>query len=396
MQRAQYSALAIAAVGGWACAQPWQAVVLHPPGAQESRVVAVQAGMQYGTCTLGSTGNPQAGYWRGSAQSWTPLADPTQQSYTVGADGAQQVGIFNAHASLWRGTPDSRVDLDPGPASGSISSVAGDVRGAVQVGTIGLLFDLHHAGLWHGTAGSFVDLHPPGAVDSRALKTDGVLQGGAVAWTGSSFHAAIWNGMPGSVVDVNPAGASVSWVRGMAPGLQVGYADFSWGTSAALWRGTAESFVNMNPPGMTTALFYATTGRVHAGILPQGSLGRAAVNFGIPDSWVGLHQFLPPQYASFSTAYAVYQDGPTVYVGGSARNSSQYDEAILWIGTDPCYANCDQSTATPLLNISDFSCFLNRFASGDPYANCDGSATAPVLNILDFACFLNKFAAGCS
>ncbi len=29
------------------------------------------------------------------------------------------------------------------------------------------------------------------------------------------------------------------------------------------------------------------------------------------------------------------------------------------------------------------------------YANCDGSTTSPVLNVLDFACFINKFAAGC-
>jgi predicted outer membrane repeat protein len=30
------------------------------------------------------------------------------------------------------------------------------------------------------------------------------------------------------------------------------------------------------------------------------------------------------------------------------------------------------------------------------YANCDNSTIAPVLNVQDFACFLNKFAAGCS
>jgi hypothetical protein len=61
-----------------------------------------------------------------------------------------------------------------------------------------------------------------------------------------------------------------------------------------------------------------------------------------------------------------------------------------------CYANCDNSTTPPVLNVLDFSCFLNRFAAGDTYANCDGSTTPPVLNVLDFACFLNAFAAGCS
>jgi hypothetical protein len=62
----------------------------------------------------------------------------------------------------------------------------------------------------------------------------------------------------------------------------------------------------------------------------------------------------------------------------------------------PCYANCDGSTIQPILNVLDFTCFLNRFAAGDTYANCDGSTTQPVLNVLDFGCFLNRFASGCT
>src|ERR1043165_913492 len=62
----------------------------------------------------------------------------------------------------------------------------------------------------------------------------------------------------------------------------------------------------------------------------------------------------------------------------------------------PCYANCDSSTAQPVLNANDFQCFLNKFAAGDSYANCDGSSADPVLNANDFQCFLNSFAAGCS
>ena len=61
-----------------------------------------------------------------------------------------------------------------------------------------------------------------------------------------------------------------------------------------------------------------------------------------------------------------------------------------------CYANCDGSTTPPILNVLDFTCFLNKFAAGATYANCDASTTPPVLNVLDFACFLNRFAAGCS
>jgi glucose/arabinose dehydrogenase len=57
-----------------------------------------------------------------------------------------------------------------------------------------------------------------------------------------------------------------------------------------------------------------------------------------------------------------------------------------------CAANCDGSTASPILNVNDFQCFLNKFASGDPYANCDGSTIAPVLNVNDFICFQNLYA----
>jgi hypothetical protein len=67
------------------------------------------------------------------------------------------------------------------------------------------------------------------------------------------------------------------------------------------------------------------------------------------------------------------------------------------LGEPPsCYPNCDQSTGTPFLNVADFTCFLQKFAQGDPYANCDGSTVAPVLNVADFTCFLQKFAIGCS
>jgi hypothetical protein len=64
-------------------------------------------------------------------------------------------------------------------------------------------------------------------------------------------------------------------------------------------------------------------------------------------------------------------------------------------GPGPCYANCDSSTAQPVLNVADFTCFLQRFAAGEGYANCDQSTTAPVLNVADFTCFLQRFAAGC-
>jgi hypothetical protein len=58
----------------------------------------------------------------------------------------------------------------------------------------------------------------------------------------------------------------------------------------------------------------------------------------------------------------------------------------------PCYANCDNSLAAPILNVNDFVCFQGRFAAGDGYADCDHSG---VLNVNDFVCFQAAFAAGC-
>ena len=42
---------------------------------------------------------------------------------------------------------------------------------------------------------------------------------------------------------------------------------------------------------------------------------------------------------------------------------------LVWIpDTAPpaCYANCDGSTIAPILNVNDFSCFLNVYAAGCP------------------------------
>ena len=85
--------------------------------------------------------------------------------------------------------------------------------------------------------------------------------------------------------------------------------------------------------------------------------------------------------------------GVTILFGGG---TSTVTSGETWLLRTSCYANCDGSTTAPILNATDFMCFLNRFRTGDPYANCDHSTAPPVVNVIDFACFLNQFAAGCS
>jgi hypothetical protein len=65
-------------------------------------------------------------------------------------------------------------------------------------------------------------------------------------------------------------------------------------------------------------------------------------------------------------------------------------------GTSGCYANCDNTTNPPCLNVNDFVCFNNAYSVGSPYANCDASTLVPILNVNDFICFNNAYSAGCS
>jgi hypothetical protein len=78
------------------------------------------------------------------------------------------------------------------------------------------------------------------------------------------------------------------------------------------------------------------------------------------------------------------------------NSSAGADRAFaIAAGQAQCYANCDGSTTAPVLNVQDFTCFLQRYAAGESYANCDQSTASPVLNVQDFTCFLQSYAAGC-
>jgi hypothetical protein len=72
--------------------------------------------------------------------------------------------------------------------------------------------------------------------------------------------------------------------------------------------------------------------------------------------------------------------GPTCVQDGDPPSQvythESYDLSFVLHGTSgatPCYPNCDASTTPPILNVQDFSCFLNAFASGETYA----TATVP-------------------
>ncbi|MCA9278624.1 MAG: hypothetical protein R3B58_03340 [Phycisphaerales bacterium] len=73
---------------------------------------------------------------------------------------------------------------------------------------------------------------------------------------------------------------------------------------------------------------------------------------------------------------------PGLYAGARFR----------FFGCDHCYADCD---ANGMLNIFDYICFGNAFASSAPendFADCDLNGQ---LNIFDYICFGNLYQAGC-
>jgi hypothetical protein len=85
--------------------------------------------------------------------------------------------------------------------------------------------------------------------------------------------------------------------------------------------------------------------------------------------------------------------GATTLIGATGQTDVR---GLAFIGgpTPPtCYANCDGSTASPLLTANDFSCFLNRYVNAESYADCDGVGG---LTANDFQCFLGAYVAGCS
>jgi hypothetical protein len=118
--------------------------------------------------------------------------------------------------------------------------------------------------------------------------------------------------------------------------------------------------------------------------------------------WSPFLDFVP---AGFGNTLAVVNDGaPAIYMSFYANDATFARWGCPVPPTPPCYPNCDTSSVPPILNVEDFTCFINEFASAlalpptqqlDHYANCDRSTTPPVLNVNDFACFINAFAQGC-
>jgi trimeric autotransporter adhesin len=228
---------------------------------------------------------------------------------------------------------------------------------------------------WDGAAWSGVGSGMNGQVETLTVFDDG-LGGGPALYAGGFFtsaggiaanRVARWNGQAWSALSSGVGGGVYTlqaFDDGSGPALYVGGTFSTAGGSPAnriaKWDGQSWSALGAGTGNVVSALAVLETGSA-AGLYAAGA---------------------------FTTA------------GGQAA-----ERIARWsCAPAPCFANCDGSTVPPILNVEDFSCFINEFAQASQlpapqqllhYANCDLSTTPPVLNVEDFTCFINRFAAGC-
>jgi hypothetical protein len=134
-------------------------------------------------------------------------------------------------------------------------------------------------------------------------------------------------------------------------------------------------------------------GTGNSGWDPLFADGEGRLAAGSPAIDAGDTSLLPPSVTLDLDGNPRLTDDPGT--PNSGAGSPPVDIGAFEFQGQTCYANCDQSTTAPILNIDDFTCFINRYAMGHPLANCDGSTTEPILDVNDFACFIEAFMAGC-
>lgn len=326
----------------------WSVTYLHPPGQLSSHTYAA-----YGTQQAGQVSPdaffPRASIWNGTPGSRVSL-HPTgaRDSLVVGTNGTHQVGFtfFESdqitRATIWAGTAASWTSLHP---ANSTESYARGIAGSQQVGYADFGPDNRHAGLWSGTAASWVDLHPAGATSSDAHATSGTQQVG-VATINNITRASLWNGTAASRIDLHPAGADVSSATAATTTHQAGWAFIGGESHAGLWSGSAASWVDLNPASSTYSLAHGIFGSQQVGIAMIDNNFHASLWNGSAASWIDLSTFLTGSWRD-TYASGIYSDGTTTTIAGYGfnLNTNNY-EALLWRQTVPAPA------AAPLLALA--------------------------------------------
>jgi hypothetical protein len=231
--------------------------------------------------------------------------------------------------------------------------------------------------------------------------SQGIPEGPFIAVAAGANHNALALRQDGTIAQwgVESAGTPPSGAfTAIAAGYDYGIALRIDGTLAA-WGTNFSAGIQSPPVGQFIAISagpsFAAAIRADGSLVAWGSAGGGALN--VPtDTFVavsvgdqvGMALRADGTAAAWGSGFGPAAPIPRTYM--AIATGEQYA-----IGIASCYPNCDRSTTSPALNVADFTCFLQRFAAGQPYANCDATTAPPVLTVADFTCFLQKFALGC-
>ncbi len=162
----------------------------------------------------------------------------------------------------------------------------------------------------------------------------------------------------------------------------------------ASWCGTSWTPLGSGAGSVNAILSRANGDLIAAGSLPSGGPVQHRIARWDGAAWRPLSGIAPTDGSGQSGT--LLENGNAFLAGGDFLSAGGVPSPLFARYACTCPVNCDSSTVAPVLNIADFTCFLNAFAAGTPWANCDASTSPPVLNILDFICFLNRFSVGCT
>lgn len=409
--------LAAAGLCGHTCAvahgQCQPAWITEPPGpADVVRALTFYNGdlIAGGVFTQVAPGAAASGVARWDGQSWHPMGGGVSggtgifamarfgPDLVVGGNFAAVGGTPANYVARWNG---SWQPLGPGniagPAGGGVFAMCVDGNRLVLGGAFAEIAGVPFRSLaaWDGQAWTPIGAGVNGVVRALAVYNGELYVGGefAVVGAASITNLARWNGSGWSAVSGGVAGGGV-FALSVAGGSLYAAGEFSSAGGQAASR-VARFDGSWHPMSsgvdMPARALVEHQGRVLVGGWFQTAGGTPA---GAVAAWDG-HAWSPLAPGTGGAIWALASQGRDLFLGGNFSAGPAFPGRFWLRWACPCYANCDGSTLPPVLNISDFTCFLNAYSASDPRANCDGSTAAPILNVSDFLCFLNDYTAGC-
>jgi probable HAF family extracellular repeat protein len=343
-----------------------------------------------------------------------PTGYTSSEAHAASADGSVIVGVsirpesLNENGSPFRTTPTGLEYLGGlgGSEGGWAYAVTPD--GSVIAGSMCAPNFDYVAFSWRspGPPVPLLSVNNQVSASAHAVSENGRIFGGSVSiGSFSNRRAALWGDGGFTITLLPPLCANgLSTILAMTPdgSTQVGQSC----ATATKWTDGAITSLGTIPNGQAFTVYLATAvsadGNTIVGLGnydPNSSAGSAFI-------WDPVHGMRDLNLVAaaagvnlngFHMYYArgISADGLSIVGYGFSQIGQEAFLLDLHTGAPTCYPNCDGSSAAPVLNVGDFTCFLQRFAAGDSYANCDASTAPPVLNVGDFTCFLQRFAAGC-